>query len=220
MATVAEAAHPAQASRVPRLHLVTLAGSPEVVLASVALVLAGGAPLIQLRTKEGTDRSRLELAVEVSARCHGAGARCLVNDRADIAVAAGADGVHLGVDDLPVAAVRDLVGPELVVGATCRDPEAARQAEAEGADYLGVGPAHPTSTKGGLPDPLGPAGVAAVADAVGVPVIAIGGVTRERLPALLDAGAHGVAVAGAVFAAADPGAAVGALLADLEAWAP
>ncbi len=213
----------------PRLHLVTLAGAPEVVLASVGAVLAGGAPLVQLRTKEGTDRSRVELAGAVVARCHRARAWCLVNDRADIALAAGADGVHLGADDLPVAAVRALVGPDLVVGATCRDPATARQAQAEGADYLGVGPAYATSTKTGLPDPIGPAGVGRVAAAVDVPVIAIGGVTPGRIPELLDAGAHGVAVAGAAFAPGAPGApgaswlgpltATEALVGTVEGWA-
>ena len=189
----------------------TLAGVPEVVvLASVDAALAGGAPLVQLRTKEGSDRTRLELAAEVVDRCHRAGAWCLVNDRADIAVASGADGVHLGADDLPVAAVRALVGPDLVVGATCREPVVARQAQAAGADYLGVGPAYVTTTKLGLPHPLGPGGVGRVAAAVDIPVVAIGGVTCERIPDLLDAGAHGVAVAGAAFAPAPaPPSAVG-----------
>ncbi|MDQ3305991.1 MAG: thiamine phosphate synthase [Actinomycetota bacterium] len=202
----------------PRLHLVTLAGPPEVVLASVDLALEGHAPLIQLRTKEGTDRERVELAAEVSIRCHREGVQCIVNDRADIAMAAGADGVHLGAHDLPVAAVRALVGPGLIVGATCRDPESARRAEAEGADYLGVGPAFATLTKTGLPEPLGPAGVAEVAAAVAVPVIAIGGVTAERVDVLLDGGAYGVAVAGAAFAAPDARAAVDVLMTAVEAW--
>ncbi len=177
----------------------TLAAAPEVVLASVDAALAGGAPLVQLRTKEGSDRARYELALEVTARCHHARAWCLVNDRADIALAAGADGVHLGDDDLPVAAVRAMLGPDLVVGATCRDPASARRAEAEGADYLGVGPAYATTTKAGLPEPIGPGGVGRVASAVDIPVVAIGGVTCRRVGELLEAGAHGVAVAGAAF---------------------
>ncbi|MBW3573761.1 MAG: thiamine phosphate synthase [Actinobacteria bacterium] len=203
------------AGELARLHVITLAGPDDEVVAAVDEVLAAGAPLVQLRTKQGTDRARCRLAAEVVQRCHAAGARCLVNDRADIAAAVGADGVHLGADDLAVAAVRVLLGAEAVVGATCRDPESARRAEAEGATYLGVGPAFATSTKGGLPAPLGPAGVSRVAAAVDLPVIAIGGVTAERVAVLLEAGAHGVAVAGAVFAAADPSAATAALLAAL-----
>jgi len=148
----------------------------------------------------------------VAARCRAAGATLVVNDRADIATAIGADGVHLGADDLPVRAVRAIVGPGALIGATCRDVEAARRAEAEGADYLGVGPAFATSTKSGLPEALGPAGVARVAAAVRVPVIAIGGVNVERAVALIEAGAWGVAVCGAVFATADPGDSVEALV--------
>jgi thiamine-phosphate pyrophosphorylase len=196
---------------------VTLVGAPGVVLASVDATLAGGAPLVQLRTKVGRDRVRLDLARKVVARCHEAGAWCVVNDRADIAVAAGADGVHLGADDLSVAAVRAIVGADLVVGASCRDPADARRAEAEGADYLGVGPAYLTATKTGLPNPLGPAGVGRVAAAVDLPVVAIGGVTCGRIPELLDAGAYGVAVAGAAFAAATTGAGISVATAELVA---
>lgn len=198
-----------------RLHVITLAGADAEVLAGLDQALAGGAPLVQLRTKEGTDRARCELAAEVVRRCHRAGAACLVNDRIDVASAVGADGVHLGEHDLPVVVARALLGPDAVVGATCRHPEAARRAEAEGATYLGVGPAFATVTKMGLPAPLGPPGIAAVAEATTLPVIAVGGVTPERVPALLDAGAHGVAVAGAVFATADPAAATADLVSAL-----
>ncbi len=212
---------PSRPARLPRLHLVTLSGAPGVVVASVDAALAGGAPLVQLRAKEGSDRFRYELAREVVTRCHHAGAWCLVNDRADIALAAGADGVHLGADDLAVAAVRALVGPQLVVGATCRDPASARRAEAEGADYLGVGPAYATTTKSGLPEPIGAEGVGRVAVAVDLPVIAIGGVTVGRITELLDAGAYGVAVAGAAFAtgSAETSAATTELVAALDRWA-
>ena len=203
----------AVAGELARLHVITLGGAQDEVVASVDEVLAAGAPLVQVRTKSGTDRARWRLAAAVVGRCHAAGARCLVNDRADIAAAVGADGVHLGEDDLPVAAVRAVLGPAALVGATCRDPESARRAEAEGASYVGVGPAYATTTKAGLPAALGPAGIARVAAAVDVPVIAIGGVTPERVAALLDAGAHGVAAAAAVFAAPDPPAATAALLA-------
>lgn len=198
--------------KVPRLHVVTPAGRPPVVAAAVDQALAGGAPLVQLRVKEGTDRVRGRLAVDVAIRCRSGGARLIVNDRADIALAAGADGVHLGADDLPVRAVRAIVGPTALIGASCRDAESARRAEAEGADYLGVGPAFATSTKSGLPEALGPAGVGRVAAAVGVPVIAIGGVDAGRATALMEAGAWGIAVCGAVFAASDPLAAVEALV--------
>ena len=126
----------------------------------------------------------------------------------------------MGADDLPVAAARRVLGPAAIVGATCRDPDSARAAVAAGASYLGVGPAFSTRTKAGLPAAIGPDGVAAVAAAVpDTPVIAIGGVTPERVPALRAAGAHGVAVIGAVSEAADPAAAARALLAAVDGQA-
>ncbi|MGH9191410.1 MAG: thiamine phosphate synthase, partial [Acidimicrobiales bacterium] len=133
-----------------------------------------------------------------------AGATCLVNDRADVALAVGADGVHLGVEDLPVAAVRRLVGPDLFVGGTARDPSAARRLVDEGASYLGVGPTFATKSKTGLPQPIGVAGVRAVASAVSVPVIAIAGITAQRVDEVIAAGAWGVAVIGAISDAPDP----------------
>lgn len=195
-----------------QLHVITAALPAPELLARIEAVVRAGAPVVQLRTKQGDDAERLRLAVAARQRCVAGGATLVVNDRADIALAAAAAGVHVGATDLPVVAARAVVGPGRLVGATCRDPESARRAEAEGADYLGVGPAYATTTKTGLPDALGPAGVEAVADAVAVPVVAVGGVTAARVPALFDAGAVGVAVVGAVFAAPDPAVAVAELL--------
>jgi thiamine-phosphate pyrophosphorylase len=208
LATAAERSR----SELARLHVITHAGSLGATAAAVEQVLAGGAPLVQLRVKEGTDRCRWQLAADVATLCRAAGAQLVVNDRADIAAGVGADGVHLGADDLPVSAARVVVGPAALIGATCRDADQARRAENDGADYLGVGPAFATSTKSGLPEALGPAGVGRVARAVGIPVIAIGGVTAERTVALLEAGAWGVAVCGSVYSATDPRAAVEALV--------
>jgi thiamine-phosphate pyrophosphorylase len=126
--------------------------------------------------------------------------------------------VHLGDDDLPVAAARRVLGDGALVGATCRDPDSARRAEDEGATYVGVGPAYASTTKAGLPDAIGPAGVARVAAAVGIPVIAIGGVTPSRVGLLLDSGAHGVAAAGGVFSRGDPQAATSELVDAIANW--
>lgn len=199
-----------------RLHVLTDARGGRSALAAVAAAVGAGAPVVQVRAKDCTDRVLYEFAVAVREICAAAGATCLVNDRVDIALAVGADGTHLGAGDLPVAAARRVAGPGHLLGGTARDPELARRLVAEGADYLGVGPAHPTTTKTGLPDALGPAGIAAVARAVAVPVIAIGGITAARAPALLAAGAAGVAVVGAVSGAADPAAATRELLAALD----
>ncbi|MPY91532.1 MAG: thiamine phosphate synthase [Acidimicrobiia bacterium] len=174
--------------------------------------LAAGAPLVQVRAKDVTDRARYVCADQLSRACVASGALCLVNDRVDVALAVAAAGVHVGADDLPVALARRLLGDGALVGATCRDAEAARRAVDEGASYLGVGPAFSTTTKAGLPPPLGLGGIEAVASAVEVPVVAIAGVTAERVPRLLDAGAWGVAVVAAVFEADDPSAATAELL--------
>jgi thiamine-phosphate pyrophosphorylase len=201
---------------VPRLHVLTDAAEPAAVLRLVEAIVAAGAPAVQVRVKDAADRDWFELATRVAARCRDGGALCIVNDRADIAVAAGADGVHLGADDLPVSAARAVVGPDLLVGATARDADQARAAVADGADYLGVGPVHATQTKAGLPTPIGTEGLAEVTRAVDVPILAIAGMTAERTPAALAAGAHGVAVTGAVTRVEDPAAAVRDLLAALD----
>lgn len=200
---------------VPRLHVLTDERSDGALLDLVEEVLAAGARCIQLRSKRRSDAALHDLAGAVVARCRAVGALCIVNDRADVAVAVGADGVHVGADDLPVAAVRAVVGEHRIVGATARGAGQAARAVADGADYLGVGPVFPTTTKTGLPDPIGPTGLAAVVTAVEVPVLGIAGVTAERVPTVLEAGAHGVAVTSAVTGAADPAAATRALLAAL-----
>jgi thiamine-phosphate pyrophosphorylase len=193
--------------RIERLHLVTPAHTGPDVTRALRAALDAGARHVQARTKAVSDRERLAFTSTVRRICADAGATLVVNDRADVALAAGAAGVHVGDEDLPPAVVRRLLGPDAIVGVTCRDPEAARRAADAGADYLGVGPAYATTTKAGLPAALGPSGIEAVARAVDLPVIAIAGVTPARVPELLAAGAHGVAVVSAVFGAADPTAA-------------
>ncbi len=200
-----------------RLQVLTDLDAPADPLVAVDAALAAGAPVIQVRAKALTDRALFALAEAVVMRCRVAGATSLVDDRVDIALATGADGVHLGDDDLPVDVARRLLGHEAIIGATARDVAAGRARVAEGADYLGVGPTYATSTKSGLPPALGPTAVGAVAKAVSVPVIAIAGITLERVPEVLAAGVHGVAVVGAVSRVDDPGRATADLLAAIEA---
>ena len=202
---------------VPRLHVITPDRADTSAVARTAALVDAGAPLVQVRLKHATDRRCLEVVTELLGSRRSPDQRVLVDDRLDVALAAGAHGVHLGDDDLPIALARRLAGPDLLVGATARDPEAAKRAVDAGADYLGVGPVARSRTKtSGLPDPIGAAGVAAVAAAVGVPVVAIAGIAPDDVPDLLDAGAHGVAVSAAVYEAADP---VGALERFLDALA-
>ncbi|MEU7906087.1 thiamine phosphate synthase [Actinoplanes sp. NPDC049118] len=188
-----------------------------VVAATVAAAHRRGATgrlAVQIRVEDDvSDREAYELADAVLEICRPHGVLCLVNDRLHVALAVGADGGHVGAADLPVAAARKVLGPAGVLGATCRDPAAARAARRAGASYLGVGPAFVTTTKCGLPDPLGPVVIGEVAAAVpDTPIVAIGGVTAANAGSLMAAGAAAVAVVGAIANAADPERAAGELL--------
>jgi thiamine-phosphate pyrophosphorylase len=189
---------PVSRAAIGRLHVLV----DSVPLAEAAL--EGGAPTLQIRIKIGPDRRRFETVSAIAERCRDAGATCLVNDRADFAVAAGADGVHVGLEDMAIAAVRRVVGPDAIVGGTARNPTTGLHLVEAGASYLGVGPTFATKSKVGLPQPIGLAGVRAVAEAVPVPVIAIAGITAEHIDDVVDCGAWGVAVIGAVSNSKDP----------------
>jgi thiamine-phosphate pyrophosphorylase len=200
---------------IPRLHYIASHTGRTDEARTIDLIrsaLGAGVPAIQLRAKAGTDGERLDMARLVVSMCREAGALCIVNDRVDLALAAAADGVHVGPDDLPVADARHILGRHMVLGASARTPSRAREVVAAGASYIGVGPCFRTASKDGLPEPIGPEGLQAVADAVEVPVLAIGGVTADRVPELLAAGAHGVAVIGAIADAAEPGGAAKVLV--------
>ena len=214
----------ARPAALPRLHVITdTRGGRDplpVVRAALAAASARGVGIaVQVRAKEATDRALLDLARQVVALADPAGALVLVDDRLDIALAAGAAGVHLGAHDLPIEDAARWAGPGAVLGGTAREPVGAAAAARAGASYLGVGPVFATRTKVGLPDPLGTHGVHAVASTSALPVIAIGGITAGAVPALRAAGAHGVAVVTAVSEAADPQAATAALLDALGAAA-
>lgn len=201
-----------RAAAPPAAQLHVLTDSVPVALAA----LRAGAHVVQVRAPDLADRALLELAATVAEAARQRGAWCIVDDRVDVALAVGATGVHLGPTDLPVDVARRLLGPGAVIGASARTVEAARAAVAAGATYLGVGPCFATSSKPGLPDPIGPAGLAEVAAAVEVPAIAIGGVQAATVPDVLAAGAAGVAVIGAVSGAEDPAGATTALLGALQ----
>jgi thiamine-phosphate pyrophosphorylase len=206
-------------SPIGRLHLITPAAIGAQELATIDRVLDAGAPVLQVRVKDVSDRQRLAVTRRIRARCRAAGSTCIVNDRVDLALAVDADGVHVGADDLPVETARGILGPGAIVGGTCRTPEDARRAELAGASYVGAGPVARSTTKSGLPDAVGIERIEAIAAAVSIPVIAIGGITVDLVPGLLDAGAHGVAVVAAVFGASDPAAATIELLEALGALA-
>lgn len=183
----------------------------------VAEALAAGAPCVQLRDKSATAADLLGQARRLREVCSKHGALFFVNDRADVALTCGADGVHLGPDDVPVAAIRSVAPEGFLIGYSTDDPDAARRAVSEGADYVGCGAVFATSNKADAGDVIGPEGLARVVEAVDVPVVGIGGVTPERVAAVAAAGAAGCAVIGAVMGAPDPADSVRRLMAPFPA---
>jgi thiamine-phosphate pyrophosphorylase len=175
--------------------------------------LAGGAGLIQLRDKTSSSRRLYTAAVEMQRLCREAGALLIVNDRVDIALAADADGVHVGPDDLPVAVARRLL-PGRIVGASAGTVEEAIAADRDGADYLGVGAVYEArGSKADAGAPVGPERVAAIRAAVRLPMVGIGGIKAANAAPVIAAGANGVAVITGVVAAPDIAAAARELLA-------
>ena len=181
--------------------------------------LAAGAPTIQLRLKGATARELLEAAHTLIPIVRSAGGLFIVNDRLDVALAAGADGVHLGPDDPPVMDARavaadtlGVVAEAFVVGYSADTTDGATRAEAEGADYLGVGAVYATANKSDAGEVIGLEGLRRVVKAVSIPVVAIGGITPERARAVAETGACGSAIIGAVMGSPEPAEAVRALL--------
>lgn len=165
--------------------------------------LEGGADVIQLRDKRRDTGDLLPLAREISALCQSHGALFIVNDRIDLAIAAGADGVHLGQTDLPVREARQILGPDMLIGISVENAEQVQAAEAEGADYFGVGPIYGSATKLDAGDAVGTEQIIQFRAVSELPIVAIGGITLESIPEVIRAGADAIAVIGAVVAAED-----------------
>lgn len=169
------------------------------------LALAGGARVLQWRDKRREKGDQLDEARAIRALCVKRGAVFIVNDHVDLALAIGADGVHLGQHDLPAEAVRPLVPPEFIVGVSTNDVEEARRAQAAGASYVAVGAIYPTGSKS--PERTRPASLEQlreVKSAVDLPLVAIGGINDLNIDQVLAVGADAVAVISAVCAADDP----------------
>lgn len=174
-------------------------------LSVLPALVAAGVDCFQVRDKT-LDGAGL---VALTRAALATGATVVVNDRVDVALVAGAHGVHVGATDLAVADVRR-IAPGLLLGATCRSAADVAAAAAAGADYAGVGPVFVSSSKSGLPEPLGPTGLGDVVG-TGLPVVAIGGIAPRNVGLVAGAGAHGVAVIGGIWREPDPVAAVRAL---------
>jgi len=172
----------------------------------LAAVIDGGCRMVQLREKDWPSGRVLPVARRLRERCGRAGVTFVVNDRVDLAVAVGADGVHLGQDDLPARAARPLLRPGMLLGVSTHGVEQARAARDDGADYVAVGSMFATATK---PDfqLVGPALIRKLRGEIRVPLIGIGGITHDNVAEVVRAGADGVAVISAVCAAPDPASA-------------
>ena len=200
----------------PTLYLVTdtaMCGGRGVP-ATVAAAVAGGVTMVQLRDPQADARTLTSLATELVAQLTGTGVAFVVNDRLDVALAAGADGVHLGQKDLPVAEARRLAGPDFIIGLSTSNRgqiNAANTLPAGLVDYIGIGPIFATATKPDAATPIGVAALAGLAARSLVPAVAIGGIKAANLAEVTASGVAGVAVVSEICAAADPQAAAARL---------
>jgi thiamine-phosphate pyrophosphorylase len=165
--------------------------------------VAGGVTIVQLRAKLLPARDLAEIAFELLRRLGQTGVPLLINDRADVALACGAAGVHLGQQDLPVSLARRLLGGEAVIGVSVHTAAEALSARRQGADYVGAGPAYPTATKETTLPVLGPDGIREIQRTAGLPVVAIGGIDAGKAAEMAAAGAGGIAVVSAILGAPD-----------------
>jgi thiamine-phosphate pyrophosphorylase len=195
------------------LYLVT---DPEMtarrgLLETVAAAIAGGVTIVQLRQKDGPARLMAEAGRSLQALLAPHGIPLIVNDRVDVAQAIGADGIHVGQDDLPPAAARAMLGPDAIIGLSVTREEELGTFDSAVTDYVGLSPIFPTGTKSDAGPALGEAGFAALRRRLSCPVVAIGGITAANAARAIAAGADGIAVVSAICAAADPRAAARAL---------
>ena len=177
----------------------------------VEAALQNGATCLQLREKALDPAAFREEARQMALLCGRYGVPLIINDNVEVALACGAAGVHLGQQDMPIAQARRMAGPDLILGASAHTVQEALEAQAAGADYLGVGAVFSTSTKADA-SPLPLTTLREICAAVSIPVVAIGGITETNLLQLTGCGAAGVAVVSAIFGALDPGAATARLV--------
>ena len=172
------------------------------------MAIDGGADMIQFRDKVMSTGEMINMAFQLRELCSRNEVTFIVNDRLDIALISGADGVHLGIEDIPIQDARKFLGISKIIGGTAHSLGEARKAEREGADYIGYGHIYPTQSKPRTTKPKGLEKLAEVASKIKVPLIAIGGISLENAGDVMNAGAHGVAVIGSVLKSADPRAVV------------
>ncbi|HUE96858.1 MAG TPA: thiamine phosphate synthase [Longimicrobiaceae bacterium] len=187
---------------------------PGLVPAAIEAIRAG-APALQIRWKGATARQLLSLADELRPVARATGALLIVNDRLDVAIAAHADGVHLGDDDIPLEVARRIAPTPFLIGRSVDTVADAIAAERDGADYIGAGPVHPTNSKGDTGPIMGVEGISRICEAVTIPVLGIGGIAPGTAAEVVRAGAAGVAVLGGIMFADDAAEATRQLLEEV-----
>ena len=187
-----------------KLYLITDRKQTKVPLPqAVRLALEGGVRAVQLREKDLQVRDLLGLARELRSLTNDFGARLFVNDRVDVAVEVGADGVHLGHASMPVDAARKVVGSSMLIGVSTHSPEEARAAELGGADFVTYGPIYDTPSKIGLGNPVGKDSIRSVKNIIDIPIFALGGIESGNVLKVMAAGADGIALISGIMAADD-----------------
>ena len=204
--------------QIGRLHILT-----DTVLQSrfshlelVRMAIKGGADTIQFRQKVGATREMIEIVRQLKQLCLDSGVTLIVNDRVDVAIAAEADGVHLGQNDFPIPLARKLLGESRIIGGSAATLEEAQKCLVEGADYIGFGPVYPTASKADADPVTGIKLLKQAVEIISLPIIAIGGISVENAPEVMRAGAQGIAVISAVCCQEDPEQATRALRQALQ----
>lgn len=168
------------------------------------LAIKGGADVIQLRDKTLSTSELIQTAIKIAALCRKHNVTFLVNDRVDVALVSNADGVHLGKEDIPIKEARKLLGKNKIIGGTAHSLSEAKKCEKDGADYVGYGHIYPTKTKYKPEKPKGTEQLKLIVSKIGIPVIAIGGISLENIKDVMATGVHGAAVVGSVLKSSNP----------------
>ncbi|MBQ1659633.1 MAG: thiamine phosphate synthase [Clostridia bacterium] len=174
----------------------------QTLLEQIEDALKGGATIIQLREKKLDEDSFVEEAIQVRELCHKYNVPLIINDNVEVALKSGADGVHVGIEDVPVAEIRKRVSADFIIGATCKTVEQAKIAETAGADYMGVGAVFPSPTKTNAVR-ITNAQLREIVSAVSIPAVAIGGISYDNVSEIKSSCVSGVAVVSAIFGAED-----------------
>ena len=192
-------------------------------LDSVRIALEGGCRWIQLRMKEASTEEIIPIAKEAKAMCHKYGATFIIDDHVELVKLIGADGVHLGKNDMPIAEARKLLGRNYIIGGTANSFEDVQKHYENGADYIGCGPFRFTTTKKNLSPVLGLEGYQRIVSqmkeaGINLPLVAIGGITRDDLPFLMQTGITGIALSGSILRAESPIQEMKTIIQTIDLW--